>query len=120
MRQRGADATHIGERLALQPFHQPVVVQRLDVAADRSRSVVDQHVEPAEGVDRRLHRADTPFGGEQIHRDGLRLHALRRDLRFRFRERHFVAAADGDVGAFLREGQRNAETHPAVAAGDQY
>ena len=76
VRERSAAAAHVGERLALQPFHQPFVVQRLDVAADRSRSVVDQHVEPAEGVDRRLHRADTTLGGEEIDRDGLRLDAL--------------------------------------------
>ena len=120
VRQRGAAAAHVSERLAFQPFHQPFVVQRLDVAADRSRSVVDQHVEPAESVDCRLHRAYTPLGSEEIDRDGLRLYAFRRDLRFRFRERRLVAAADGDVRTFLRESQRDAKTHAAIAAGDQY
>jgi hypothetical protein len=120
VRQRGAAAAHVSKRLAFQPFKQPFIVERLDVAAYRSRSVVDQYVESAEGVDCRLHRADTTFGGEEINRDGLCLHARRRDFRFRFRERRLVTAADSDVRTFRRESQRDAETHAAVAAGDQY
>jgi hypothetical protein len=37
-----------------------------------------------------------------------------------FSERRLIAAADGDVRAFLRERERDRKTHAAVAAGDQY
>src|SRR5262245_61050915 len=120
MRQRGAATAHVSQRLAVEPLHEPVVVECLDVAANRGRSVVDEDIEAAECLDWRCDRSPAPCSGEEVGRYCLCLNALCNDLRFRLRKRCFVAAADGDVRTFPCESQRDRETNAPVATGHQH